>query len=213
MPNNELDRLLDSALATYADPGPDTGLEGRVLASLTAAQERHKRRGFFLRTRTWLPWTIALPVAASLLVWIGMHRTPQAPLQSSEQPQEASKNAPVGTGPSEVSDEKYLTLAPGRQAGAKRSARLNPCRVKGNNDGPCSPGKREVAKTAPLPKLDVFPTPRPLTTEERILVTVARDGSKAEREALVTPPAQSDAPLDISALNVPPLAASGEGQN
>ena len=28
---DDLDRLLDSALSTYADPGPESGLEERVL--------------------------------------------------------------------------------------------------------------------------------------------------------------------------------------
>jgi hypothetical protein len=213
MPEDELDRLLDSALATYADPGPDTGLEGRVLASLATAQERHTRRGFFVRTRTWLPWTMALPVATSLLVWIGMNRTPPAPLRSSEQPQETAKNVPKTTTQPDAGEKKHPAWAQPHPAGEKRSARLNPCAVKVNDDGPCRPEKREAAKIAPLPKLDIFPTPRPLTTEERVLVTVARDGSKAEREALVAPLARSNAPLDISALNVPPLAASGDGNN
>lgn len=213
MPDDELDRLLDSALATYADPGPDAGLEGRVLASLAIAQERRERRGFPVRTRTWLPWTIALPVAASLLVWIGMNTTPHAPLQSSEPPQETSKNAPMTTTQPDAGEEKHPSWAKPHSAGAKQSPQLKSCPIKAEDAGPCSSGRREVATIAPLPKLDMFPTPRPLTPEERVLVTVARDGSEAEREALVAPPPQSDVPLNIAALNIPPLAASGEGKN
>ncbi len=79
--NDELDLLLDSALATYADPGPNSGLEQRVLAGLEAARrsgEHHPRA--FAGTRRWLPWAIAVPVAASLLIlWLSSTRFVRTP--------------------------------------------------------------------------------------------------------------------------------------
>jgi hypothetical protein len=67
-----LDRLIDEALASYADAGP--GLEERVLARVSAAQTAPRR---------WrLAWAVALPVAAcvSLLLFVHFadnpHRAP-----------------------------------------------------------------------------------------------------------------------------------------
>ena len=40
---DDLDLLIDSALATYADPGPDSGLEDRLLVGLSAVRtETHR---------------------------------------------------------------------------------------------------------------------------------------------------------------------------
>ena len=67
---DDLDLLLDSALSTYADPGPDAGLganfEQRVLARIAAAQTSPERKQ--APRRTWLPWAIALPLAAGLVL-------------------------------------------------------------------------------------------------------------------------------------------------
>ena len=40
---DDLDLLIDSALATYADPGPDSGLEDRVLVTLAAVRTETPR--------------------------------------------------------------------------------------------------------------------------------------------------------------------------
>lgn len=210
---DELDRLLDSALATYADPGPDAGLEGRVLASLAAAREPGKRRGLFARSRAWLPWAIAVPVLASILLWMTASIIQHVPSRQAEQAQEASMHAPMKTTHPDASEEKHLSGAKAHRARTQRSARLKPCRFKSEDEGPCLSGRREVAKMAPLPKSDIFPTPQPLTAEERVLVGLARSASNAEREALLAEHTAPDEPLSIAALNVPPLAAPGEGKN
>src|SRR6185312_1147206 len=59
---DQLDRVLDSALATYADPGPDSGLEQRILGRIANEATPAPRR-------RWLAWSIALPVAAGLLIF------------------------------------------------------------------------------------------------------------------------------------------------
>ncbi len=210
---DDLDTLLDSALATYADPGPDSGLEQQVLASLAAAQEPREPRRLFASTWSWLPWAIAAPLVASLLLWIALSRIPHVPSREAEQAQGTAAHAPITTTQPDAKHEKHPSAMKPEQAGAQRPARRKPCPFKAEGSGPCSAGAREVAKVAPLPKLDVFPTPRPLTGEEKALVTMVYGGSKAERDAVAAPPAQSDAPLDIAALNVPPLASSGEGKN
>ena len=64
---------------------------------------------------------------------------------------------------------------------------------------------------AVLPKLDVFPAPAPLTPEERSLAAVADAGPPPQRDALIESQKNLDTPLNIAALNIPPLAAPGEG--
>jgi hypothetical protein len=81
---DDLDLLLDSALATYADPGTEGGLERRVLAALSAARDSDGRKGSAEKPRgRWLPWAVALPVAACLiLVWVlASTRVVHAPTQ------------------------------------------------------------------------------------------------------------------------------------
>ncbi len=54
---DELDSLLDAALVTYADPGPDSGLEQRILARISAENFAASAPA---PRRRWLPWGIAL---------------------------------------------------------------------------------------------------------------------------------------------------------
>ncbi len=207
--NDDLDFLLDSALATYADPGRDSGLEQRVLAALTATCAEHAAPA---KPRPlWLPWAIAIPVAAGLLIlWISIGKTVHAP---SIQPRMAiHKNAPateaLATNTSEHGQAKHPSGAKARgnvaasAPFASTRGKLKPC---ADTNPHC--GKRSI------PKLDVFPTPTPLTDEERALVAAADTGPPSEREALIASQQHGDAPLSIAALNIPPLATSGEGKN
>jgi hypothetical protein len=69
----------------------------------------------------------------------------------------------------------------------------------------------QVAEVEARPKLDVFPTPQPLTPEEQVLVAAATDSSPVVQAALQTPQITGDAPLSIASLDIPPLAVSGDG--
>ena len=42
--SDELDILLDSALTTYADPGPDSGLDQRILTRISTEAAPAPRR-------------------------------------------------------------------------------------------------------------------------------------------------------------------------
>ncbi|HEX8812227.1 MAG TPA: hypothetical protein VF742_09575, partial [Terracidiphilus sp.] len=58
---DHLDLLIDSALSTYAEPR--AGLEARVLKHLAAQPAR----------RRWLPFAIALPIAAACAILLVIH--------------------------------------------------------------------------------------------------------------------------------------------
>jgi len=186
--HDELDRLLDSALATYADPGPGSGLEERVLAalaqhSLPVSRPRRRR----------IPWLIAIPVAACVVgVWLAIPKSVHPPVSG---PQIAERHQPANAIPFASHPAQ-----PQRKS-AHRSRSFD------------RPAPALIARAVPAPKLDVFPAPRPLTAEEQVLVSAVTGGSKAEREALLESQKPLDSPLDIAALNIPPLAAPGEGKN
>jgi hypothetical protein len=146
--------------------------------------------------RSWLPWAIAIPVAAGLLLlWLAMPKVVHSPATP---PRMAENREPVH--PPFVS----RPAKPGAKLG-HLSHRYGPA------THPAAPP--QVAQAAPPPKLDVFPTPTPLSAEERALVTVADTAPPSQREALIESQEKPDAPLSIAALNIPPLAAPGEGKN
>lgn len=194
---DELDLLLDSALATYADPGPDAGLEHRVLAAMEAARHPAERPRVFTKTRRWLPWAVAVPIAAGLLLlWLSIPKPVHAPTSTPQiaERHQAAENFPTISQP--VQPPRNNAHHPHRSQPA-----MNPS------------VPSQAARAIPLPKLDVFPTPTPLSPEERALVTVAETGPPSQREALIKSQQHSDAPLSIAELNIPPLAAPGAGKN
>jgi hypothetical protein len=207
MPEKDnLDVRLDSALATYADPGPESGLEDRVLVGLQAARSSGERRRLFDWPR--LTWAVALPVAVCLL-WVSLAKVVHAPSTQSQAPSqpEPSQSAQAPAQPPAV--KMRPSRARALSHSGSTSAPLKSCPV---TKAACDVSA-DVAKAVPVPKLDVFPAPQPLTGEERVLVAAATNRSPAEREALAASQKQADAPLSIADLNIPPLAPPDEGKN
>ena len=190
---DDLDLLIDSALSTYADPGPDSGLEDRVLVTLAGVRTAAPRVGGGWR-RSWLPWAVAIPLAAGLLfLWLSPVR--DKPLPASE-PQAARVGAPTAVAP---------------HAGSSSEARCGvPHRHAVRTTQPTSPV--QSAQTVPLPKLDVFPTPQPLTADERALVVVVTQTPLPAREALVEAQSLNHLPVRIAEIQIPPLEPPDQGQ-
>jgi hypothetical protein len=193
--DNKLDQLLDAALSTYAEPGPNSGpnsgLEERVLAHLAVARATTEASPIpvpLLRPgkgatnrRRWLPWAIALPAAACLLLIFFMQKT--APLRSSRAEQGFTQ-------PPYAAMRAENSLAPKSASAHHKPLRQTVARM---------------TQPAPLPKLDVFPTPRPLTAEEQALAVFISHASDSERKALIESQKQFQAPISIAAIRIPPL--------
>lgn len=190
MPNSrdELDRLLDSALVTYADPGPDAGLENRILSRIAAEASPSPRR-------RWLAWAIAVPVLAALLFFAVVSGT-----RKSHAPAPAPPQAHVTLSPS----------IPASQVSSSPLARPAPLRRVKNSSREQRRAKL-TARSAPLPKLEMYPTPRPLSPQEEALVNFAARATTSEREALITAQRQNDAPLSVAAIEIKPLEAPALG--
>ena len=158
---DDLNSMLDSALMTYGDPGPDSGLEQRVLARVAAVAAPSP-------LRRWLPWAIALPVAACLLILVmsrpRISHSPDAHSTGATQASEPAAARPV--------PQPALQLAPASRGElATRKSRPQSVAI--------------AAKSVPLPKLDIFPTPQPLTSQEQALVEFATQAPASERQALL----------------------------
>src|SRR6266567_2974395 len=168
---DQLDLLIDSALATYAEPS--SGMEQRVLNALAAERvavpAKSKLVAFPLRR--WVPWVVGLAACLLLALFVHngkSHRETLARDTVSPQPQRAA--APTGI------------IATGRTHAAiartpkHRAPRLMP-----------------VVQAA-APKLDVFPTPQPLTPEEQALVVFVAQAPENERRAVADAQHQIETP-------------------
>jgi hypothetical protein len=176
--NDDLDLLLDSALKTYADVHVSPDLNERILSRIAAEPAVAPRP-------RWLPWAIALPLAASLLLFVFfMSQQHPGPNQIAHTPSAPAMPVEVpATAPHPTAVHTTRTRAP-----------FNSPQLLLRAD-----------RTVPLPKLDVFPTPQPLTAEERTLAAIANETPVPLRKALVEAQSQPDAPLHIAEVRIPPI--------
>jgi hypothetical protein len=189
---DEIDQMLRSALSTYGDPGLESGIEGRVLARIAAEKAPVPRR-------RWLPWGIALPVAAALILLLV--------LSGSRPTHSPAGNAKVAYPPNQ-SVTSSARLEAGSTPGTTRTEHgITRRTVAGAGHHPAA------ATNAPLPKLDVFPSPQPLTPEEQALVAFAARAPEPVRQALIDAQKQADAPLNIAAIEIQPLDPPDQGGN
>ncbi len=193
---DELDLLLDSALSSYADARADSGLEQRILARVTDA--RASLANAPTPRRRWLPWAIALPAAACLLILvITMQKAPQPGAGLQPKAHQLQK-AGIGAHQSEPSATMhYLPNHPAHGSAVH-------------------PNHRSVgalAVSAPPPKLDIFPAPQPLTPEEQAFAVYVARAPEPERRALAQALEHQQEPLRISAINIPPIKPINDGGN
>jgi hypothetical protein len=153
--NDRLDRELDATLAKYAAVDPRPGLEERVLANLRAEQERAVEH-------SWWRWPV-LGIAAVVIV-------AAASLVS-----RSGKLAPnVATQHSSATIE---THDPARTQLAKNGERGT---IRPHEGGPGGLVNAHAAShpstvVPPAPKLEQFPSPQPLSEQERILADYVAD--------------------------------------
>jgi hypothetical protein len=188
--HDEMDRLLDSALSTYATPRP--GLEDRVLRSLASTRAIDSARRPFRFPRRWLPWAIAVPIAAAIALLFLLTRGTPAPPRNYAQsvPQFQRPAAPLER------PQSSSVRAPSRAVHpVRRQAKAAP----------------EIAIRRDLPKQNIFPSPQPLSSDEQALVALAQ-APESVRQSLIEAQAP-DGPITISAIQIQPLKMPDPGQN
>lgn len=145
---DDLDRLLDAALAKYAQVEPRAGLESRVLATLHAERLR-------VPQRAWWRWSVAGAVTAVVIVVVILVWR-----SGKSHGQETAHRSSISAPGVEL---------PG--SGAEPEAGKN-------DDHPPAPGPapkhifhraHATGVASANPKLDQFPSPEPLSEQERLL--------------------------------------------
>jgi hypothetical protein len=139
---DDLDSVLDAALAKYAAVEPRAGLEERILANLQSPQAR-------VPNRAWWPWSVAGAWAAVVVVVLTLAwRSAQPPHLS-------------------VSNHSSTTAQSPRQPEALVAPSLGGNQDRGNKVRRATVQLRAVI--AINPKLDQFPSPQPLSEQEKML--------------------------------------------
>jgi hypothetical protein len=184
-----LERELDAALAKFATAEPRPGLDQRILANLRI---EHKRAA----KRSWWRWPAVAALAVVIIVSLSVAWRSGKPAQNigGQQP-----SATVQTN----QDAKTLVANNGG-SGSIRPLEAGPgSRVK----------SRALSDPAtivvPAPKLEQFPSPRPLSEQETILTRYV--ANYPEHAALIAQ-ARSDELRRDSAEEMA-VAASADGQN
>jgi len=146
--SDHLDEWLDKALQQYGNPEPRIGLESRILANMEAARES----GVFGRPFGWLFAAASLAVML-IVIWLGIWHRPLAAPQRVAGQQTAGNAVPQ-------SGVKTLLAARPRHTGTKL------------------PPRRQThlahAGLSREPRLDQFPSPRPLSEQEVLLTQYAK---------------------------------------
>jgi hypothetical protein len=185
---DELDRLMDAALSSYADPGVAGDLDERILRYVTASARQRRRA-------RWLAWAIVLPAAACALIAVAvLFRKPEPAPGNSEIARH--RQVPEVRQQSDHSPQLKTT-----HLGAVRFHSRPP-----------------ISKAAPeeLPRLAVFPTPQPLTPQELALTVYASQLHSPEPKPLAATTERPDTPISIAAIQIPliqPLEPPSEGAN
>ena len=139
---DHLDEWLDKALQQYGNAEPRLGLESRILANMEAARES----GVFGRPFGWL-FAAASLAAVLIAIWLGIWHRPLAVPQRVAGQQAAANAVP----PSGV---QTIPAARPRHRGMQRRRQVNGA---------------STVELAGGPKLEQFPSPRPLSEQEILL--------------------------------------------
>ncbi len=165
-PQDELDRLLDSALAKYSTVEPRSGLEERVLANLQA--ERKKAP-----SRVWWHWGLSAVVAAVVIAALSFSWRFETTKDPSVAGHPAVRDSSSRIPEREMARHDVNSVTPRRfEPGHRRT-----------------PHPQIAPNPAAGPKLDQFPSPQPLSEQE---LALAKYASTFPEEAVLIATAQEE---------------------
>jgi hypothetical protein len=181
---NDMDVLLDAALRSYADPGADSGLEQRILRNVAEHAAATARHPW----RSPLLWAAGLSLVTACLLLVFVSAPRSKTVQNAANAHAAIERRP---------QPDTSTALRRSQTAQLHRKRLAP---------------HSIRQLTAAPKLAVFPTPMPLSAEERELVLLVGASSAEQRKDLVIAQQQGDAPLRIAAISIPSLEPPEEGK-
>lgn len=150
--DKQIDEMLDSLLASYSSAEPRPGLETRILANLRDAEGKQAARGWWGFKWLWAGAVLAAVIVAGVLIRGKRHVAPpphtvvqsvQPAVQLPVVQQRAVQSSVPAAAGSERAIHRRKTLAPVRQQNATLALSQRPA---------------------------VFPTPTPLSEQERLLL-------------------------------------------
>lgn len=168
----QLDDLLDSLLSQYASAEPRPGLETRVLAQIAESRSDHKARAASLR---WLIAGGGLALAATALVVVLMV------FRARQQPHSSPRVAQSGHA-QQVPDRSKSAVEHSSVAGKAQVRNRKPIAVR---------PARQDAELAERPA--VFPTPVPLSRQERLMFSYMANTPRQEVVSQITTDDQKEA--------------------
>jgi hypothetical protein len=182
--DNLADKLLDTALSYYTSAEPRAGLEARVLAGIRAEGGR-------MAAREWSSWLALAAVAAILLVGAMMF---------------TKRTSDITNTPSASRREVVAKTTPEGNIAIARSSL--PVQM-------ATPRKVKISRQphhvgidiAADPRLEQFPSPRPLSREEQLLLAYVRDTPPEQLAVAASEAARNADYLQIKDLEISPLEA------
>jgi len=171
MQDENSDRDLDAALATYATIEPRAGLEQRVLANLRGERQRLAARGW----RRW-PALVALAVAVLIAVVSASWRITSKAFNAATASGSASREGVANDSRPGVAARSNVGK-PALESGSLHERAQSTGHAKGavaNHLGAHESPQTETAAEA-APKLERFPAPEPLSEQEKLLVRFVED--------------------------------------
>ena len=145
--DRQIDDMLDSLLATYSSAEPRPGLETRILANLRDAEENKSPAGWWNLKWLWAGMVTAAIIVAALLI-SGRHRV------------EPPTHVIVKTSPAVPHPE----IQPHAPAVRNETVRIRPRKS-------LAPTQPQNAALALNERPAVFPTPTPLSEQEKLLLS------------------------------------------
>jgi hypothetical protein len=198
MQSDELERLLQAGLKNYGDAEPLSGLEERVLRRM---QERRAGRGW-----VWFRWA-TVTVCACLLLAVVFGNRADWPVRDRLTHGVQSTAADAARGRTPRADVN--------QTAPEKSRRIEPggpeLHAIHERSGKSLAVKQIEPRPERLPKLEMFPTPQPLSAEESALVEFVNQHPK-EVQQLVDAERRSSEPIQIAAIHIEPLTMDGPRQ-
>ncbi len=194
--NRFVDQLLDSALANQRGAEPGAGFEGRILARVHAASEGSKPMRF---------WITSAATAAAVIMFVAIYVA-----NRSHRPTVHTSQTAIAVPAPSPSEPLTANSEPAPKASAAKSV-IEPNRMAHRQS---KPSRQVEAHHWP----SQFPTPAPLSNEQRALVRYVQD---TPPQVLAEPILKAEftvhsveiEPLKITPLELPPLSLSStEGE-
>ena len=180
-----VDELLDSALAHHRDAEPRAGLEGRILAHVrTASQESSRKKA----RKLWL----AAAATAAVVVLVAIHVANRS-------------HSPV---PQTSQTANAVTAAPPKEA---LKANVEPTPAARPAAKVIEPKPSARRETKPSRRIEThhwpsqFPTPAPLSPEEKALVQYVRNTPPQVLAEPILKPDFTVQRVEVKPLEIPPL--------